>query len=361
MKIIQGAPLLCNFNNIFDRAVSVSPGTLLGTPRSALVLGYQSKTDSVQISGAGRQMYLHVNKEDNDDKKAVSWESITNITADKTLSLVDKHISKAGKLLERMKALAEAAKDKSLTDIDRISLQIEIGRFQHELDTETDRMELSRTGYFSLEFMDSATQSIESVLKQWHGNFEESDAYKMLQRASERIAKGEEWNVAEIATDIVKIEDGEVAYVRTDWEVVDDNTVPTVSDILKAKGRSVMDPKSAALSAKELDRDLARLAKRREGFVSFIEKNGMNQQGGDDSGSFVTSANALASSLQMFLGTLYRDMVQTTYGPTKDEEGNYVERIVDNRPVRTEPSPSIEAARIQTQLNGKPPVVIQPT
>jgi hypothetical protein len=347
MKVTPGATMLGNFCNIFDKTRAVSPGALLGVPKSALASGYQAKTDSIQISAAGRQMYLHIDqKEDGGDKTKVSWKPVTNATADKTLSMTDTYISKAGKLLERMKSLAAAAQDKSLSDIDRISLQIEIGRLQHELDTETDRMELSRAGGFALEYMGGATQSIESVLKQWHGNFEGSDAYKMLQRASERIASGEEWDVAEIATDIVKIEDGEISYVRTEWEITDDKTVPTVSDILKARGRFIMDPDSAVLSAEELDKNLASLAKKREGLISFINKNGMNQQGSDDRENFVRASNALASNLQMFLGTLYRDMVKTTYGPPKYEDGNYVEVVTDSLPIKTELSFSAEATSV---------------
>lgn len=321
MKITLNTPMLNNFDHISDRAVS--PAALPGAAKSALVSAYQANADSVQISSAARQMNLHIDTEEDGDRPAMSWEPITNFTADKTVSLADEHISKTGKLLERMKALAEAAQDESLSDIDRVDLQIEMGRLQHELNTKADRMALGREGGFSSEKENGAPESVENVIKERHGSFEDSDAYKMLQRARERIANGEEWDVSEIASDIVKIEDGEVIYVRTDWEISDDEAVQTVGDILKAKGMSVMDPESAALTAKKLDRDLASLAKKREELVAFAEKNGMNQLESDNVESFLKEAGALAFKLQRFLGTLSKDMNQTTYGATKDEDGNF--------------------------------------
>jgi hypothetical protein len=81
MNIIQGAPILSRFGNIGKPS---GPG---GVPRSALLLEYQAKTDSVQISAAGRQMHLHINREDaGNEPKEMAWAAITNALADKTLS-----------------------------------------------------------------------------------------------------------------------------------------------------------------------------------------------------------------------------------------------------------------------------------
>ncbi|MDR1481344.1 MAG: hypothetical protein LBI74_01825, partial [Synergistaceae bacterium] len=109
--------------------------------RDKLVSKYQMKRDTLFLSDIGKQMRLHISEQDTPDKIAdASWSNVTNSRFNKHLQLYDKHISKAGELLEQMKEIAEAAQDASLDDLDRINLQIEMGQLQHELDTETDVM-----------------------------------------------------------------------------------------------------------------------------------------------------------------------------------------------------------------------------
>jgi hypothetical protein len=323
MNAIPSTPTLSSFNRIFNSPVgTLMDGLQSGMSRKALISEYQAKADSILISRSGRQMYLHINGQKNADNKSVSqWERITNGLTDKTIALIDTHISKAGKILERMKTLAETAKDESIADIDRVELQMEIGSLQHELDIQTELLKW-RLG-------SDSSGNPESAVRQLRGNFEDTDAYGMLQRTRERIANGEEWDVAEIATDIFKIDGAWPEYVRTDWEITDDETAPTVGDILKAKGRSVMDAKSAALSAAELEKDLTNLGERREELFSFVEKNGVNKQEGSDDDSFAQRADSLAHKLVMFLGPLYREMAQTLYGPPKDEQGNYIKETME--------------------------------
>ncbi|MDR0616057.1 MAG: hypothetical protein LBG29_04540 [Synergistaceae bacterium] len=321
MNAIPSTPTLSSFSRIFSGSGMTSTDNLQpAMSRKALISEYQAKADSILISRTGRQMHLHIDRKDNADKPAVQWERITNGLADKTVALIDTHISKAGKIVERMKTLAEAAKDESLADIDRVELQMEMGSLQHELDIQTEILKWSIRSDFS--------GNPESAVRQLRGSFEDSAAYGMLQRTRERVVNGEEWDVAEIATDIVKINGTELEYVRTDWEITEDETIPTVGDILKAKGRSVMDAKSAALSALEMERDLAKLEERRDELISFIEKNGVNRQENSDDDSFIKRAASLAHKLVMFLVPLYREMAQTLYGPPKDEQGNYVKEAM---------------------------------
>jgi ribosomal protein L24 len=317
MSIIAGAPFFNQFSTFMGDAYipRAFNQASIGASRDTLVSEYARKSDTVFISAAGRQMHLHISEDDNVNKSASPWEQVTNSGHDKTLKLIDKHISTAGKLLEQMKAVAEAARDDSLDDLDRMDLQIQMGQLQHELDRETDVMN-------SL-YQASSADKAYSTAELMHGKFSDSEAGKMLLRARERIINGEDWNVAEKVSTIVKDGPEGLVVVGYEWEVTDDENVPTVGDILKARGRSLMDSKSAAVSSAELEKSLKNLAKQREGFIAFIEKNGGRSP--EDDESYGKSLSILFSRVQQFLGSLARDAVVITYGPKKDEDGNIID------------------------------------
>jgi hypothetical protein len=154
--------------------------------------------------------------------------------------------------------------------------------------------------------------------------YEDSKAYKMLERARERILNGEEWDVSEVNTPIVRVlAGGGRAILRVEIEITDDETIPTVSDILKTKGRNIMDSSSAKISMAELDNELTKLARQREKLISFIDKNGertqlMNSQ-------WISQTGSLVRNTWVFLETLHREMYVFNSGEYKYENGNYME------------------------------------
>jgi hypothetical protein len=289
--------------------------------KRTLVLGYQ---DRVSISNAAKQLHLNIRGNDEGAEKTErSWERFAKGSNNKSISLMDKHISIAGNILERMKKLAEAAQDETISETDRIELQIEMGRLQHSLDFSNDLMER----IFVLDFASGA----EEFTYTQHGVYEDSDAYKMLERARERIANGEEWDVAEINTNIfkyAKVKTDALVFVENKWEISDDETVPSVGDILKAKGRSLMDAEAAALTAEELEKDLTALAEKRGQLIAFnfIDQNGGNPKSPEVAASLEGKLTLLEHGLMRFMQSLFREMVQTTQGRDKDEQGNPIVR-----------------------------------
>jgi hypothetical protein len=283
------------------------------------------KADTLHLSYQGKQMFhLHISGKESDENPAVSWGAqITDSRTDPTLKLLDKHIAKAGNILERMKEVAKSAQDASLSDDDRLSLQMEMGSLQHELDCETEKM-------YNKFYSGKETVALHQ------SNFADTDAYKMLERAAERLANGEEWNVAEVLTPVVK---GDVID-RYEWEVTNDVNAPTVDDILKAKGRSVMDSEAARLSEAELENDLSKLLKQRDKLYSFVNRNGTEPQemiaGGlpaDTPGGRMLSS--LFDGTMRVLNSFSRDPVLYNIGVAKDENGNYVEFGAETDPLET--------------------------
>jgi hypothetical protein len=278
----------------------------LRVTRGTLMAGYGEKVDSLRLSATAKRLNLHVSG--SAEGTAALWDKkLAGHGFHPVLKLMDEHISKAGKLMERMKTLAEVAQDSAISDADRIELQMQMGRLQHELDFETEKL---KGKLMELILGKKMTPSVMDP-------FENTDAYKMLQRASERLANGGEWDVAEIATPIVKWDDS-IGYVvdRVEYEITDDAEVPTVGDILKAKGRSVMDVKAAFVSAAELNKEIEGLVEQRGRLASFIEKNGGNSQ--DE--NFRPPSDFLVG----FLETLFREMFSLQPGKPKNEQGEYV-------------------------------------
>ncbi|MDR1483016.1 MAG: hypothetical protein LBI74_10350 [Synergistaceae bacterium] len=261
-----------------------------------LHLSYQAKQ---------RQFNLHISGNDAANKPIVSWEEqIKSSRADPKLKLMDKHLTKAGKLLEEMKKLAKLAQDEMLSDEYRIAIQMEMGDLQHELDCET-------------ELFCSAYQTGESKIVLHEPQYKDTDSYKMLQRAAERLANGEEWNVAEVLVPVGSSK-GIEGY---GWQVTDDPNAPTVDDILKAKGRSVMDSNAAKISTFELEDDISELLKLRDRFAAFIGKNGVrSQEANTEDSSFSKMREVFFTKMMDFLNIIARDPVE--YSVLECEEKN---------------------------------------
>jgi flagellin-like hook-associated protein FlgL len=279
-----------------------------GTPFYGIAAGLKPsnlKADTFQLSYQAKAMNLRISGKGVGDEPAVSWEEqIKNSGADPKLKLLDKHIAKAGKILEQMKEIAKSALDETLSDSDRLALQMNMGRLQHELDRETEKL------HGKYRFGEARAMLHEQ-------NYEDTDAYKMLERVAERLANGEEWDVAEEWTPYGNVPENwyeldlnidNVFIMGYGWEISDDPDAPTIGDFLKAKGRSVMDSEAAGVSAAELEKDIEKLVKRRDNLAAFVKKNGVASQTPetDDSG-FTKAMDSLYSGLFRFLNTHSRN------------------------------------------------------
>lgn len=330
-------------------------GTAFGLRPSML------KSDTFQLSYQAKKMHLHIRDKGAADEPMVSWgNQIKNSRADPKLKLLDRHIAKTGKILEQMKVIAKSALDETLSDADRLALQIDMGRLQHELDCETERL------YSKYRFGDARVTLHEQ-------NYEDTDAYKMLERAVERLANGEKWNVAEELTPYGNVPenwyergidiDG-VFITGYGWEISKDPDAPTVDDILKAKGRSVMDSDAAGVSVAELEKDIENLVKQRDGLAAFAKRNGVvNPQTSDAGGDGFTEAmDSVYSGLFMFLNTLSRDPVEYNKGAVMNkaaEEYGYPEPRSDmshdilSKTQPTEADEALMTTLSHTQLNSR--------
>jgi hypothetical protein len=287
--------------------------------KNTLSTSYQLKTDSLHISDTGKQLHLS-KKETNEDFRALWSNVITSTRADKNLRLLDKHISKAGLILEEMNLLAKDAQDKTLTDMERIEIQINIGRLQYRLDLATYALRNDLVE----DFRDK------NILMPQAPDYEDTEAYKMLARAKERIDKGESWDVAEIRTPIVKEDDLGMYIDRYEVEITDDANVPTVGDILKTEGLSVMDSNAATISVAEIDREIAGLRRQREKIVMFVGKNGESTTQLQNFWHF--KLRSLANSTLSYFKSLSKQMYAIVPGKPKDENGNYIdikEKLID--------------------------------
>jgi hypothetical protein len=330
-------------------------GTAFGLRPSML------KSDTFQLSYQTKIMHLHIKDKDVADKSVVSWEDqIKNSRADPKLKLLDKHIAKAGNILEQMKEIAKFALDETLSDSGRLALQINMGKLQHELDCETEKL------YSKYRFGKARVVLHEQ-------NYEDTDAYKMLERAVERLANGEKWNVAEELTPYGNVPENwyelginidNVFITGYGWEISDNPDAPTVDDILKAKGRSVMDSEAAGVSVAELEKDMEKLAKQRDSLVGFVKRNGVvNSQISDTDGNGFTKAmDSVYSGLFMFLNTLSRDPVEYNKGAVMNkfaEEYGYPEPRSDmshdilSKTRITEVDEALMATLSQAQLNNR--------
>jgi flagellin-like hook-associated protein FlgL len=330
-----------NSGSLSGYSATLMPAPFYGIKnKGTLVANYRTKVDSLKVdslflSDIGKR--FHFRGAEITDK----WSQITSSGSNWGLRAMDSHISKTGKLLENMKSLAESAQDETLTDLDRIDIQIEIGQLQHSLKNETEVLRRKLIG----------------LPNTMADPFESTSEYKMLERARQRIVNGEKWDVAEVLTPIAAWDDELGWHVKQyELEIADDEGFATVSDYLKANGRSVMDSDSAKMSAVELEKELYGLAEQREKLIAFIDKNG-----GNPKESATRQIGPLSSKLVRFLQSLSKEMHTTSTGNLKDEQGNYKEAVtlMDTERVQDE-SESLselleyktsEALKIQVRLN----------
>jgi hypothetical protein len=172
---------------------STNPLARQNTPTNNLY-GNRAKMDILQFSKFSGKLVI-------DGAAVTAWnEKITNASDDKALQLMDRSISNIGNIMERMKFLTKLATDESLTDEDRIDIQIDLVKLNKELNVEKKKMSLRMAGQTEEEIAENLDGLEESA--KW--------AVEMLERARERILNGEEWDVAEVYQQEYKLSSIEV-------------------------------------------------------------------------------------------------------------------------------------------------------
>lgn len=249
----------------------------------------------------------------------LSWESrLTRSDDEKTLRLMDDAIANIGGIMERMKSLTKLAADKSLSDVDRIDIQLDLVRLNKELNLEKRRMSLRMAG-----------QSEEEIARNTHGIGKSADwAAAILGRARKRAEDGEAWDAAEVyqpeerLTAIqVRTADGGAYFFEPTEEftlpsdidpdtaviikrlvpaggsmiVADDPNVSTVSAILAGMNVPLaMDAKTAGDMTQKLDAQLDQLLKVKRELAEAVQESRAAQpesRSPGSSGQFVPGAS----------------------------------------------------------------------
>ncbi|MBQ7262961.1 MAG: hypothetical protein IJR14_04495, partial [Synergistaceae bacterium] len=234
---------------------ATSAGPLAGRKRSA--------TDAFDISDLGRRLCLErATASLVEEQKAEEAQPLPPVAA-----RVDQFMAKAQGLLEQMRTIALTAQDESLSDLDRIELQIELEDLKDQLGGITRALRGDDPIDEPLRISDALHQG--DTIGLFGG-----DDTSVLSRARERILKGEAWDVREAwSASFYDITEGS-------WQVVDDGTVwtqdaerdivaterqvPTVREIIETWSTSIMDAESATKAVEKFDRRIAAIEEWRE-------------------------------------------------------------------------------------------------
>ena len=251
--------------------------------------GAALRGDSLSLSRMGGRLCV-------EGQAVTTWdEPLTKATDEKTLKLIDESISQVGSILESMKKIAEMAEDETLTDVDRVDLQIEMTRLQERLSVETRRMSMRLAG--------QTEEEIAKNLSQF--NDTRNHQIEMLSRARERVLNGESWDAREVVeynfelleVTVIGPEGREVLPASQDGSfvlpehydpadvvilknyqpngdrmvVTDDESVPSLREVLEGQNSLiVMDVESAKAARLKIEAQLDDLVKIREEFAEML-------------------------------------------------------------------------------------------
>jgi hypothetical protein len=264
----------------------------------------QGGHDTLFLSDIGKRLSFGV------DKAPLLDATRKTNKSDPILSLMDKSMSAVEEILGKMHELAVKARDdKSLSDLDRINMQIQMEDLRTELANASNSM---NTKFAKMSGYDEKIGEAGRVICP----LVEGDSRSVLERARDRIMNGEKWDVAEgvklyqqvslvrhgdnvigknedgkVVVDwpenavvLVEIEPGHARsefYTLTEDERITPNgeAMPTVSEKLRATDTIVLlDSKSAAEGVKRLEMEMDKLKAAREELNAFkadAKHNGM--------------------------------------------------------------------------------------
>jgi hypothetical protein len=280
--------------NDFLARFTVHPGEIAKSGNAASPFGIKKDVDTLNLSEMGKRLRFHPGD------AAKLGERSAAVSRDPILSLMDKSISTVEGILEQMSALALAAQGENLTSLDRIDMQMKMEDLRKELQTAANAMSAKLAEMSGQDVAKMRAFLPEAGSPALPGEDERS----LLERARDRIAKGEEWDVAEsyeifselkkvrVGDREIQVKEGEQFELPPDvdpetavilafgervggrWNVEDDKNIPTVRQKLEASGTVVlMDAKSAARGAERIRREIDDLQQVREKFAEFASAN----------------------------------------------------------------------------------------
>lgn len=252
-------------------------------------LATRSDADTVSFSGNGKRLSLS-------QSEKLSAKSEKTGTAGTVLALMDKSMSEVESILDEMTSLAKSARKEGLSDLERINKQIEMEALRLRL------YSASRSMSHHLAEMSGQRTSGELTLVDALPGIWGGDRRTLLERARDRIEKGEKWDVVEGyryfhtieevrigGTDrSIKVEKGKRFELPDDidpqkavlccigtpaggeWFVSDSKEALSVRQKIKASGTiDLMDAKSAQEGVERLEAELEDMKAMREKLAAF--------------------------------------------------------------------------------------------
>jgi hypothetical protein len=308
-------------------------------PNRAGQIGYANlpnarNVDTLTISEAGKRLRFH-----SEDTVKLSKQS-TETISDPLLQAMDKSIKEVNSILEKMKALTAAAQSEKLTKLDRMEMQIEMEDLRKNLREAMTASHLELAEMLGIEKGPLYSGSMELKSPALPGEDERS----VLQRARDRLVKGEEWDVAE-AYEVIESEDGERAGGQ--WVVLNDTDEPAVrkkreidltvrQKLEKSNTIILMDAKSATEGVERLEEEIGKVNQMYERFTRFAQKyqpESSDKAGTDVTDILKTPKGGMFQSIERLfrglLGSLAEGVVSEAGAP---ETGPVTGKIDDSIP-----------------------------
>ena len=171
--INNNSSLLANQHRVHHKTFSFTPA---------------HKSDKFDISKLGKRLSVNVQK-----TQAPEEIELYKLLNEPERNM-DKAMKKAQNILENMQKLAELAKDNSLTDSDRIEIQVEIEDLRDNFVMLPMDLMTGRTN--SRDTWDEKFYNDRGITFGENSSF--GDGSSIFDRMRERISRGENWNVREV-------------------------------------------------------------------------------------------------------------------------------------------------------------------
>ena len=215
--------------------------------------------DSVSISELGKRLTMNRTKRTN---RLTGGNSEVQSVAE----LMSKSLANVESTLERMQELTQKAANDDLTALDRINMQIEFEELREKLSGASSKM--------NEEFARISGQKVD---KPYTNLLNESpDGTKLLERARERLLRGEDWDVAEAYAYRFDEETGEEiqgVWVtgKTMTHFIDGHELLTVKDKINGTDTvNLMSSRTAKEGIERVEEQLTQVKDMREKFSSFL-------------------------------------------------------------------------------------------
>ena len=263
------------------------------------------KTDTMLFSDMGKKLSFGV------EKAPLLNGSQEAAVSDPVLIATEKYLTKTETILTRMHELATTAQDEKLSNLDRINMQIEMEELRAELQTVWFDYKAKIEGTISYAEMTRKIEYSNAPLiaseKNGHYAWLRGDGTSMLERARDRILRGEEWNVREaFVPHGIRNKEPEAEFTIANagfgelkplpeplieggrWAVIDDESIvnashiPTVREQLERNnGIILMDAKSAADGVMRVEGEIEAAQKLRDKYTQAVNSYHQAKASGD--------------------------------------------------------------------------------